>query len=137
MFFLPAESPIFVTDNTIEELFTTENSIKKKLINYQLNREDEHKKIYLPPSIFELFKKSYKGEVKAQIENLFTSVSSAETKNIFQETCLTGEWLKNIAIGSNILFITNNKKFHTDKFKSILKEYGFSDVWSFEKLALL
>jgi len=137
VFFLPTENPIFVTDNTIEGLLTTENSVKKKLIKYQLDRNDEHKKIYLPPSVFELFKKSYKGEIKARKKNLFTSVSSEETKNIFQETCLTGEWLKNITSGANILFLTSNAKFHTDKFKSILKEYGFSDVWGFDKIMSL
>ena len=132
---MAAEKFIFVADDTIETLLISDNTGIKKLLQYQIERNDEYKKIYLPPSVFDILQETAKGETKAQIENLFACFGSTKTNKIFQEVCLTGEWLK--CDGKDVIFITSRDKFHRANFVLRLKENGFAAVWTFDKLDLL
>lgn len=132
MFFLPAENPIFVADETIKELITPpDNPIMEKLLDYQTERNDEHKKIYLPPSVLKILLENNEGETKVQINNTFTSViTTSEYKaTLIQELCLTGEVLKN---DGAVVFITKDKEFYESKFMPALKGCGFSALMDFE-----
>ena len=130
------DEPIFIADKTIDGHIKETDKIMKKLIEYQLNRNDTHDKIYLPPSVLKKFRDDNKDktEDRAKIDTLFASVipDDSTTLEVFQEVCLTAEWLKDVTSGAKIVFITDNKKFHTEPFESALKkDYGVLAVLYF------
>ena len=133
MIFLSEEPHIFVADETIQEIIKPDNPIMLKLINTKLKRNDDHNKIYLPPSVLKILLENNEGETKAQIDNLFESVISLwDLKaTIIQELCLTAEMLKK---DGKIVLITKNPKLHQVKFKQTLKLVGFSAVLDFDGL---
>lgn len=138
MLFLQTENLIFITDKTIGEHLRPDSKVMAKLIDYQVQRKDIHKKVYLPPSVHKILMENTKGETRAQIENFFTaiiSISEDGTTEIFQEVCITAECLKSNVGDAKIVFITDNKKFHTEPFISALKiSYGVDAVLDFDGL---
>lgn len=137
MLFLGTENLIFITDTTVEKHIKSKTEIMAKLIDYQLQRKDSHKKIYLPPSVLKILKKTNDREIRAQIENLFISIVSIEDENVgvFPEVCITAECLKNNEGEAKVVFLTDNKKFHDEKHKSALKiDYGVHVVIDFDGL---
>lgn len=134
---METENLIFITDTTIGEHLKPNSEIMAKLIDYQVQRKDAHKKVYLPPSALKILKDNTKGETRAQIENFFTAIISIEdgTTEVFQEVCITAECLKSNVGDAKIVYITDNKKFHTEKFISALKSsYGVYAVLDFDGL---
>ena len=133
--FLPSIENIFVADETIDSLIKSNSSIMRKLIAYHTNKDDSHKKIYLPPSVLKSLLENNAGETKAQIDNLFKSVISLYDlkATIIQELCLTAEMLKK---DGKVILITNDVKLHQDRFKPALRLCGFSAILDFKGLDL-
>ncbi len=139
MVFFLIDEPIFIADKTIDKYIKEKDKSLMKLLDYQLNRIDTHNKIYLPPSIIKKFKDDNKDktEDRAGIHTIFASAipDDSTTLKVFQEVCLTAEWLRDVTSGAKIVFITDNKKFHNEDYEDALKkDYGVLAVLYFRDI---